>query len=318
MTSPVDDSDWNRLLETRLRAPHELIDAIRNRKRRPLLGDDGHIFLLAVDHPARNTVAVHDNPLAMSDRRDLLERTIQALRHKRVDGVMATPDILEELALLGALENKLAVGSINRGGLANSVWEMNDPITAATPKSIIADGLDGGKVLLRINESDANTLHTIKMVADVVSEMAEAGLPTIIEPLPYHTVAKRQQLHKDDNALIRAIGVASGLGSRSAYTWLKLPVWSKSTEVMTATSMPVVLLGGAPSNDLTADMQLWGQALQSPQVRGYVIGRSLLYPKDNNVNKAVTAAAEILQHSILVKEKSNKTKNDGLTDQGSK
>jgi hypothetical protein len=41
-------------------------------------------------------------------------------------------------------------------------------------------------------------------------------------------------------------------------------------------------------------MASWRKALQMPTVRGFVIGRSLLFPPDDNVAAAVEAVVEML------------------------
>ena len=47
-------------------------------------------------------------------------------------------------------------------------------------------------------------------------------------------------------AVVRACAIAGGLGSTSAYTWLKLPVVEDMERVLAATTLPVLLLGGDP------------------------------------------------------------------------
>ena len=46
-----------------------------------------------------------------------------------VDGVLATADILDDLLLLGALEDKVVFSSMNRGGLAGAQFELDDRMT---------------------------------------------------------------------------------------------------------------------------------------------------------------------------------------------
>jgi hypothetical protein len=53
----------------------------------------------------------------MADRYDLLRRLLIAPSRPGVDGLLATADIVEDLLLLGALEDKVVFGSMNRGGL---------------------------------------------------------------------------------------------------------------------------------------------------------------------------------------------------------
>ena len=60
------------------------------------------------------------------------------LQHPDVDGVLGTPDIVEELLLLGALEDKVVIGSMNRGGLDGATWTMDDRFTGYDAASIAA------------------------------------------------------------------------------------------------------------------------------------------------------------------------------------
>ena len=103
-----------------------------------------------------------------------------------VDGVLGSADIIEDLALLGALDGKLAFGTMNRGGVMGASWELDDRMTAYDAQAIAECGLDGGKVLLRLADDDAGTASTIEACARAVSECARRGLPIMVEPLPYH------------------------------------------------------------------------------------------------------------------------------------
>ena len=69
-----------------------------------MLTRDGMLFIVAADHTARGMVGLGDDPLAMADRRSMLDRLLTALANPRVDGVLASADIMEDLVLLGALE----------------------------------------------------------------------------------------------------------------------------------------------------------------------------------------------------------------------
>jgi hypothetical protein len=60
-------------------------------------------------------------------------------------GVRGTADIVEDLLLLGALDNKVIVGSMNRGGLAGTTFEMDDRFTGYDAAAIAAMGFDAGK-----------------------------------------------------------------------------------------------------------------------------------------------------------------------------
>ena len=82
-----------------------------------MIRGDGRLFIVAADHPARGALAVGKNATAMANRYDLLERMAIALSRPGVDGVLGTPDIIDDLAALGLLDDKIIVGSMNRGGL---------------------------------------------------------------------------------------------------------------------------------------------------------------------------------------------------------
>ncbi|TDQ01572.1 Cgl0159 family (beta/alpha)8-fold protein [Labedaea rhizosphaerae] len=289
----ISDKDWADLLRTRATSPRAVAEAYADRRRRrDLLSDAGTVFLVAADHPARGALAVGEDPLAMADRRDLLDRLLVALADPAVDGVLGTPDVIEELLLLDALHDKVVIGSMNRGGLAGAGWEIDDRFTAYDPASISECRLDGGKMLLRIVDDDPGTVATLQACAEAVSELARLGLPAMVEPLPYRHEQGRLVLCDDAAALARAVTVASGLGRTSAYTWLKLP--ATTPEVLNATTLPVVVLGGQPSGDPAADLATWGAALDHPVVRGLVVGRTLLYPPDGDVAATVRAAGQVL------------------------
>ncbi len=307
MSRRLTDAMWHDLLETRLRRPETIAARLAARSRRPLLDEAGHLFIVAADHPARGANGIPGAPMAMADRRDYLERVLICLDDPRVDGVMASVDVLDDLAVLpslggwSALDGKVVIGSMNRGGLLGTSFELDDRFTSYDAESLVAAGFDGGKMLLRIDDQDPGTLPTLVAVADAVSELAAAGLMAMVEPLPYARVDGRATLLRDDDALMRCVGIASALGTSSAHTWMKLPAWGDIERVMAATSMPTLLLGGTPSGDPEADRAEWARALAIPHVRGYTIGRSLLYPPDGDVAGAVAAAADLLEAAVAAK-----------------
>jgi hypothetical protein len=130
----------------------------------------------------------------------------------------------------------------------------------------------------------------------------------MVEPLPYERDAtgKLRQL-RDSASLTRAVTVASALGTTSARTWLKLPACDDPTAVLAATTLPCVLLGGAPSADPASDLDAWGQSLRLPTARGLVVGRALLYPPDGDVHAAVDAAATLLRAAVSSRASSGAT-----------
>src|SRR5699024_11459876 len=97
------------------------------------------------------------NPTAKANRYDVLDRLAIALSRPGVDGVLGTPDIIDDLAALGLLDDKIVVGSMNRGGLRGASFEMDDRYTGYDVASMVERGIDFAKTLVRINVADAGT-----------------------------------------------------------------------------------------------------------------------------------------------------------------
>ncbi len=289
------------ITEIRATRPAAIAEALAGRRRGPLLTESGTLFLLAADHPARGAIRVGGDPMAMANRGDLLRRLITALERPGVDGLLGSPDIIEDLALLGVLDEKVVIGSMNRGGLAGAAFELDDRFTAYSAAAIAESCLDGGKMLLRIADDDPGTLATLAGCADAVSSLASRGLMAMIEPFASRRADDGRVVNiLEPEPMIRAIGIASALGVTSAYTWLKVPVVAEMGQVMAATTLPTLLLGGDPGSDPERVFEAWEGAMSLPQVRGLVAGRALLYPADGDVAAAVDAAAAIVSRKVGV------------------
>jgi len=282
------------LTEIRARRPEAIGDAWQARIRRELLGEDGQLLLVAADHPARGALGVRSDKMAMASRSDLLNRLVTALERPGVDGVLATPDVLEDLLLRGALEGKVVIGSMNRGGLQGAAFELDDRFTAYCAADLADRGIDGGKMLTRIDLDDPGTVATLAAGARAVTELAERRLMAMVEPFWCTRRDGRVTNLLDPDSVIRSIHIASGLGATSAYTWLKLPVVDDLPRVMEATTLPTMLLGGDPTGAPEDTYASWGKALKLPSVRGLVVGRALLFPPDGDVAQAVDHAAELV------------------------
>jgi hypothetical protein len=282
------------ITDIRAREPQRIPESWERRARRPLLGADGRLLIVAADHPARGALGVRSDAMAMASRAGLLERLAVALSRPGVDGVLGTPDILDDLLLLGVLEDKLAFGSMNRGGLQGAAFELDDRFTAYTADEIAVRGLDGGKMLTRIALQDPGTVATLEATGRAVSELAAHRLVAMVEPFMSTREGTRVRNLLDPDSTITSIHISAGLGASSAYTWLKLPVVDELERVMAATTMPTLLLGGDPQGDPEHTYARWGKALDLPPVRGLVVGRALLYPPDGDVAAAVDVAAELV------------------------
>ncbi|MEV8412642.1 deoxyribose-phosphate aldolase [Streptomyces niveus] len=289
--------DVSELVRIRTHHPEAIAEAAARRARRPLLRPGGRLMIVAADHPARGALAVGNRRLAMANRADLLERLCLALSRPGVDGVLATADILDDLLLLGALEERVVVGSMNRGGLAGAAFELDDRFTGHRAEDVARLGFDAGKLLLRVDYEDPRSADTLLSAARAVDAMAERRLPVFVEPFICHRRDGRLGTDLTAEAVTRSIAIASGLGGTSAYTWLKLPVTENPGDmarVMETSTLPAVLLGGEIGDDQEGTYEKWREALRLPTVQGLVVGRSLLYPVDGDVAAAVDTAVGLL------------------------
>jgi hypothetical protein len=74
-----------------------------------------------------------------------------------------------------------------------------------------------------------------------------------------------------------------------------VPVVEDMERVLAASTLPALLLGGEVSADQDAAFGQWRKALKIPSVHGLVIGRSLLFPPDNDVAGAVDGTVRLMR-----------------------
>lgn len=284
----------DRIVEIRAYHPERIARALADRPRGQVPDGGGRLMIIACDHPARGALAAGADPMAMASREEVLARCVEALSRPGVNGFLGTADLIEDLTLLGALDSKLVYGSMNRGGLAGASFEMDDRFTGYDTRGIVDSGLDGGKMLLRINDTDSGSASTLAACAHAVNELAQARVMAMVEPFISRWEGDRIVNDLSPEAVMRSMAIASGLGRTSAYTWLKLPAVPHMERVMEASTLPALILGGAVGPDAEAARESWARALELPAVRGLVIGRSLLFPPDDDVAAAVDNTVGLL------------------------
>lgn len=282
----------SRIVELRAQEPDEIRRILVERPR-GVVPRDRKMMVIACDHPGRGALVSGDDQMAMASREEVLERCMEALSRPCVDGFLGTADLIEELAILGALDGKLVYGSMNRGGLMGASFEMDDRFTGYDAQGIVDAGLDGGKMLMRINLGDAATVSTIESCAQTIDALAERKVMAMVEPFISHWRDGSIVNDLSPDAVIRSIAITAALGRTSAHTWLKLPAVAEMERVMAASTMPALILGGAVG-DPDESLRSWERALAIDTVKGLVIGRSLLFPPTGDVASAVDEAVELL------------------------
>ena len=106
----------------------EVIEQEAAARKKPGFPHDKLVFA-AADHNARMINEYKGNPIGLSNRREYLSRLVRMLQSDQIDGIEATPDIIEDLFILNKLQRergekafldgKMLVGTVNRGGLKN-------------------------------------------------------------------------------------------------------------------------------------------------------------------------------------------------------
>ena len=287
-------SVFDRITEVRVRRPQLILQEAARRQRRADLAPQGRLVLLAADHPARMLTAVGENPIAMGDRHQYLGRILRIISVPGIDGVIATTDIIEDLLIINALireaggpsflDQRVLLGSMNRSGLAGSAWETDDRLTCFTPDSLEDLNLDGGKVVIRIcPEEPELTNRTLEYCARAIRGSNERGLSIFVEPVPVAKVDGRLRLRRTVPDIVKVIGVASALGDSSRGLWLEVPYIDGFERVARSTSLPLFVVAGGVSDDPTPMLVQFSDAVRArTNVRGGLIGRSVLFPGDDD------------------------------------
>ncbi len=296
------------ITDYRLNSYEIIRQEMKNRQRRERPWGD-NLIIIAADHPARRVTRVGENDLAMGDRQQYLGRILRVLIHDRVDGVMTTPDIMDDLFLINYfykenggesfLDNKILLGCTNRGGLSGSSYEMDDLLTAYTVEDIINCNLDGAKMMFRIDLETRQARYsqrTIEICSKIIRACNKNNIPAFVEPLPVYREKDGTyvvQYNADD--IIKAIGIATALGGSSSNIWLKIPYVANFEQVVRSTSNPILMLGGESTGNPTDILENFERGLGAgPNVKGCLVGRNLLYPGFDDPYASAVAVSRIL------------------------
>jgi DhnA family fructose-bisphosphate aldolase class Ia len=303
------DTIFDAITEVRVSSPEVILQEAQTRKKRKKLTRDGKLTILAADHPGRMVTRSGDDPIGMCDRQEYLGRVLRVVTNPDVDGVMATTDVIEDLFIVNHLikkgggpsflDEKVMIGSMNRGGLSGTAFEMDDTFTSFSVESIRLLRLDAAKTMFRLELTSRDSAKTMRYNADVISELNKYEIPCFFEIL--YVSPEGYKVQKTPAEMMKTIGVAAAMGDSSRNLWLKIPYGESYSRIVRATTLPLLMLGGESKGDPTGTIAEFVAGLKAgANVRGALVGRNILFPgKDDPlaaalaVNRVVHAGASI-------------------------
>lgn len=304
---------YDALIDLRVHHPTAAQEEADVRIRRPVLAPHGRLLILAADHPARMVTAVGSDGVRMGDRWELLGRILRVITAPGVDGLMATPDVIEEVLILshlarrhadqGWLDGKVLIGCMNRGGLAATTFEIDDRMTAFTADGLARLKCDGAKLMFRIDPRDAATVRTLERCARETDACHTRGLTVFLEAMLLERAASGYRSRTDPDSLIRVAGVAAGIGTSSVGTWLKLPYGPRYGRVAAATTLPILMLGGEVRNDPRGILEEFASGMAAgSNVRGALVGRNVSFAAGEDPRAVAAAAAAVVHRGCRGRE----------------
>lgn len=304
---------FDAITDVRATRPYVIEQEALARRQRTQLAPDGKLVIVAADHPGRHVTVLGSEPLRMGNRYEYLGRILRTMVHPECDGLMTTPDIIDDLFIVNHLvreaggqsflDDKLLVGCMQRGGLINAVFEMDDRFTSYTAYELKRMRLDAGKMMMRTDLSDPASGKTLQYCADAINELRRAGLTCFLEPLPAIKVDGVYKVDKSFAALLKLIGVATALGEGTSNTWLKVPYVENYAQAARATTLPMLVLGGDPGGDPFPAIREVEQGMrEAKNSRGALIGRCVLFPGDEDP-AAILSIVNAIVHQGLSLDK---------------
>ncbi len=225
-------------------------------------------LIIAADHRARGSITIE--PYG-----DYLGALRAALPH--ADGILASAQPLADLVRSGAVEDRHRTYlSLNRTGLAGSVFELDDRLVASVERAA-QDGRTGIKLMTRIDPNDRDTAAGLELLGRVLEAAATIGLEALIEAVMW----KDGGMARRTDDIVYAAVVAHDMGA----PLLKVPVPDEPAgaarvdavaRIVASVGVPVLFLGGPRRDDGAAAVLGEVADVVAGGGAGMAIGRAVL------------------------------------------
>lgn len=236
-----------------------------------MLASDGRSVVLAADHRARGILTV-----------ERYAEYVGALRAAApfCDALMSTAQPLEDLVRTGALRpDQGALLSINRTGLAGTVFELDDRLVASCERAA-SEGYAGVKIMTRIDRSDPVSSGALELLGQVLEQARAVGITCLVEPLSWVDGGIDRRVE----GIVWAAAIAGDMGA----PLLKVPIPAVPPgdervdavrRVVECVGVPVLFLGGPRKDDSSGVLGEIRDAMTGGAA-GLAIGRSLYQDPD--------------------------------------
>ncbi|MBD3174658.1 MAG: hypothetical protein GF320_05735 [Armatimonadia bacterium] len=269
-------SIYDLMRQLRVADPIAAYKATQTRQPRKVLAPSGDLLLLMADEASRGLEP------ACTDRHEYLARLLRVLVGGMFDGLVAPPDILEELCLAqqiirenggpSFLDGRAVVGLLNAG----PGTRRPSAFTVERAKHLKCDGV---WVRASIDREGPGSRAPLERIARIIGEANSHSLAVFVQP------SRPQMIDAEWEPVdaARMLATASALGETSTRTWLALPTFDGVDRALRSVSLPALACRiGSPASDLESLLEAARQAT-GPAVgfRGLALGSSILYRSDD-------------------------------------
>ena len=284
-------ASWSRIVTQRVRRPEAIADRLLSRRRpdQPV-PPDGQLVLITCNHQTDPRSGEH------IDRRELLDRIIEALSIPEVDGVVASADLLEELTLLNVLEHRLAFCTASGDPHVGAITGGHSAGSGVSSSTIAASRFDGALLAQRWGATGSLRASQPWSIAADVAELAAYELPTILD-LCITDPKGRPEFDTTWSDWIEPLHATTSALATGAGVWLTVPAISGLAHLAEATGFPVLMR----DTDVPIHPTAWQGFFQEDlplTIRGMIPGVSALFPLEGSVAEATAMIARSVRNRV--------------------